>query len=469
MKIVCSLLLFLSVNTVFSQDLCSMFSINLDKKDRCSVSVDKNNSDVTLYFFNNKKTKAVLLDDKSQFVDSLVTESKFKTIIADNLSNKIAKIVSVNETFTLFTILKFDFNTKKESTKSFTFNSSEKNILQVFYNSNILNIISIGKLDKNLTITSLSDDDIITESIIALNESVKKSIINLNDYGYDSVTKKLPITFIKNNQYSPFSETNSVAKCYLNDSVFIITLDNQTEGTEALSIDLKSKTASHSFFARELVKNTVSYNSLIIDNNIFQVASSKDNYSVTIKNLKGEILKKINSSEIQESKSFTEIELGRIDEIENKKYFKKVNTNEVSLNFAKRYGTLYLNIGSTTNARMPVNDDQDTSYSLIGGMTGGLIGGLIGAIVDTSINSPSTNSNSALVSKGHTYNQLVLSSNFSLLESTKKDFAHQKLKKQIINSNSYYIPSIFYVNGIYYLGFYDSKDKKYYLKKIQDS
>lgn len=470
MKSIFSVLCFLIFFIGFSQDFSGMLSIKLNKQDKSYASVDDNKSNIVVYFANDRKIKAILLDSKTTFVDTLrsIPFLDYKKIIADNTSNKVAKIVFSNDNFSSFLVQKFDFNTKTESSKKFSFNSNTKRIVQIFYNNTTLYILSISMFDKSLLMTSILDDDTISESVIKTERNVQQTINNLYEYCYSSEKEKFPLVLIKDNQYNAFAVTKSISKCYLRNDAFIICLDKNPIETEILSINLKEKTASNSFIKRENTENIVSYNSIIIDDKLIQVEQMDMNYSLTIKDFQGTVLKKYSENEIKKSKFFTEIELGKIEEIEGKKYFKKVNSKELGLNFTKRNDNIYLNIGSSTNARMPSNDEQNSSYAQIGLIIGGVIGGLIGALIDNNKSSPNIDNYSEHFTKGQTFSQLLIDSNLNVLESSKKDFSHNKLKKQIINSDSFSNPTIFILNEIYYLGYYKSDEKRYFFKKFQE-
>lgn len=470
MKSIYAICFFVFFCNGYSQDFSGMFSIDLVKKCKSYTSVDKNGLNAVLFFLNERKIQAVLLNENTAFVDSLSTKSftNYDKIIAESTSNKISKIVFSNQNFSSFLIQKLDFNSRKVSSKIFSFDTNNKKLLQVFFNNDILYILSYSTLDKNLIITSVSNDEIVSEDVVKIENADYKDFEILNRYTFSVENYKFPIVMIKENEYSTFSETQSLSKGYLKNNSFIICLESSKNGSQIFTINLKDKTAISSYIKRDVSENTISYNSIILENNLLVVEQNKDNFSFEIKDLKGNVLKSISENDVQKSKFFTEIELGRIEEIDSKKYFKKVNNKEIGINYKKKNGNFYINIGSVTNARMPVNEDQSTSYTQIGGLAGGLIGGLIGAIIDSATNSPNMNSNSELVTKGQTFCQIVLDENFNVLESTKMDFSHNKLKKQIINSDSFSIPSIFYMNETYYLGYYREKEKRYFLKKFKD-
>ncbi|WP_395054870.1 hypothetical protein [Flavobacterium sp.] len=464
MKSIFVLISFLCFCIGFSQEFSGMMSLKLKKEDKSYTSVDHNKSNVVVCFENDRKIKAILLDSKTTFIDSLraipmATNRKF---IAENTLNKVTKIVYTNDDFTSFLIQKFDFNLKIESSQKVLFNSNDKKILQIFFNNNILYVVSISKYDKSLIITSITDNNTVSEN------KIEEKFINLYDYAYSIEKQKFPLILIKENEFNSFAVTKSVSKCYLINDMFLISLDKNQIETEIISINLKNNTASNNFIKRENSVNVISYNSILIGDKIAQVEQNSDRYYLTIKDLEGTILKKYSEDELKKSKFFTEVELGKIEEIENKKYFKKVNIKELGINYTKRNDIVYLNIGSLTNARMPKNDEQGSSYAQIGLIVGGVVGGLIGALIDNNESSINVDNFSEHFANGQTFTQLQLDSSLNALETSKKDFSHTKLKKQIINSNSFTNPNIFFFNDLYYLGYYNSKEKRYFFKKFDD-
>ena len=454
----------------FSQNFSGMMSIQLDKKCKSYASVDKNQSNTVLYFIDSNKNEAILIDGNTTFVDSLRAKpiDDYDKIVTEHTLNKVSKIVFANQRFTSFCIQKFDFNNRKITSNIFSFNINGRNLLQVFFNNDKLYILSCSIFDKSLILTSVSDDEIVSDDVVKVENVDKKIFETLSDYTYSAEKNKFPIVIIEENKYSTFSETQSLSKGYIKNNTFVICLETNKNETRIFSINTQDKTATTGFVKKDISEKTTSCNTIVIGNNIYQVIQNKDNFTIQIKDFQGNVLKKLSEYNLYKSKFFTEAELGEITEIESKTYFKKVNNQEIGINYKKKNDKLYLNIGTVTNARIPIDGDQKVSYTQYGLLTGGLIGGLIGAIIDSAKKSPNINSNSELITNGQTFCQIVLDENFNVLETSKNDFSHNKLKKQIINSNSFTIPSIFYMNEAYYLGYYIEKEKRYFFKKFKD-
>ncbi len=463
-------MLFLFFCSCPAQGFSAMYSLNLNKKTKSYTSVDNNNLNVVLCFLNDTKNKALLLDEKTAFLDSLEVKSfpNYKKLVTDYTSNKTTKIVFSNQDYTSFLIQKIDFNSKTESSKNFSFETKNRSFLQMFFLDNLLYIISISKENKNLIITQISNDEIISENVIKADDSVQKTLNKLNEYSYTTEKNKFQLLLIKENQYYPFSETNSLSKCFIRNNSLIICLDKSPNETEILTINLNDKTATNSFIKREHSQGLESFNSIIIDNNLIQIEHGKSNYYLCVKDLQGNIIKKYSETELQKSKFLTEFELGKIEEIESKKYFRKVDYKEIGISYTKNNGYLYLSIGSVTNARMPASDVGSVSYSSLGFVSGGINGALIGSLFDTALNTPNLHNYGEFVTKGQTYNQLRLDSNFNVVEFSKKEFSFNKLKKQIINSSNFSIPSIFAIRDMYYLGYFDQKEKRYFIMKFNN-
>lgn len=470
MKSIGVLFCFLFVCNCPAQGFSAMFSLNLDKKTKSYASVDGNNSNVVLCFFNDEKTKMLLLDEKTAFLDSMEVKSfpNYKKTVTDYTSNKTTKIVLANQDFTSFLIHKIDFNTKKESFKNFSFETKTRRILQMFFSNDLLYTISISTENKSLIITQISNEEIISETIVKAGDGAQETLNKLYAYAYATTTNKFPLLLIKENQYYPFSETKSLSKCYLRRDSLIICVDQSSIETEILTLSLKDKTVTNSRIKRELSEERELYNSLIVDNNLIQVEHGKSNYNLVIKDLQGNLIKKFSDTELQKVKYFTEFELGKIEEIDSKKYFRKVDEKEIGISCTKNNGNLYLSIGSATSARMPASDEETGSYSSLGYVAGGMSGALIGSIIDTALNTSNLHNYGEYITKGQTYNQIRLDSSFNAVDFSKKDFSYIKLKKQIINSSKFSIPSIFQIKDLYYLGYYDRKEKRCFIMKFNN-
>jgi hypothetical protein len=470
MKSIYTILIFLFISKGFSQEFSGMFSIDLDKKSKIYSSIDINESNVVLCFSSDENTQAILLDENTNLLNSINTKSlpKYRTIIAEYTSNNKTKFVWSNEDLTSILLQSFDFNNGETYSKTYSFSNKNKKLLQVFFYNDELQILAISSVDKILSITSISNDGSMSENTIRVGNTTQTTFNNLHNCTYTTEKNNFPLVRIYENKYNSFSETHSLSKCYLKNETFVICLDMNPNETEILSINIKDKTAVNNIIKRETTENIISYNSLIIDNNIFQVEQNEGNYYISIKDMQGNIIKKFSENDFQNSKYFREFELGKIEEIESKSYFKKINNEELGLTYTKNEADLYLTIGSLIKASVPNKDEHHSnapSVSFNGGSFSGLTGG---SFFNTASYGPNLDNYSEFISKGQIYSQIKIDSNYNVLPSFKKEFSFNKLKTLIVNSNSYAVPIVFTMKYIYYLGYYSNKEKRYFLKKFNN-
>nr|WP_315150204.1 hypothetical protein [uncultured Flavobacterium sp.] len=467
MKFIYTVLICLFISKGFSQEFSGMFSIDLNKKSKIYSSIDKNESNVVLCFSSNENTQAILLDENTNLINLISTKSfpNYNKIITEYTSNKKTKFVWANDDLTSFLVQSFDFNNNEAYSKAYSFYNKDKKLLQVFFNNDELQILAISSIDKNISITSISNDGSKSENAIRAENSALNTLNNLYNYTYTTEKNNFSLVRINENKYNSFSETHSLSKCYLKNDTFVICLDMNPNETEILSINIKDKTAVNNIIKRETIENIISYNSLIIDNNIFQVEQNKANYYLSVKDMQGNIIKKFSENDFQISKYFAEYELGKIDEIERKNYFKKINNQELGLTYTKFEGNLYLTIGSPIKAKIPSDEYHSNGPTVV--FNGGSFAGVTsGSSSSTASYGPNLDNYSEFISKGQIYGQIKMDSNYSVLPSFKKEFSFNKLKTLIVNSNSYAVPIVFTMKNIYYLGFYSNNEKRYFLKKF---
>ena len=466
MKYVFVFICFLSFFDAESQEFSGMFSTTINEKDASYSAVDNSNADLAVFFINRSKSKVVLLNSATTFQDSLSAKSitKYKKLVAQNLYNSSAQLVYSNNDFSSFLIQIFDFKEKKDSIIKFDFDSDSNCLLQLFYLNDTFYLISLKNSNKNLILTSVSKKGEVTvKELSAENVLTQKILLNFSAYTYSEKNKKFLLTWIKEKQYNGFSQTKSLSKCYLQDSVFVATLDFPSQ-TDILSLNLRSNTLDLKTIDRENILNFTSFNSLLIEKKLIQISHNNNSFNLVLKDISGKIIKILSEDISNKVVFFAEEELGKIDQIDSKKYYKKVNKAEIGLSYFQQYTNSYLHFGSESKAYLPI-DDENMKFSQIGFLTGGLVGALLGTLLDSAIHEKNSYSN--YIANGQTYGQLKWNSNYEISESFNKDFSHSKLKKQIIYSNSFTVPTIFYVNDMFHLGYYNSKENRYFFRKFK--
>lgn len=453
-------------NFSYSQRLSGMFDIKLEKNLKTYSSVNHESLESVIYFYNSKKITAIKLDENTGFKDSLsVTyQNNYTKIIADYTSENTSKIVYTDDNFTSFIIQEFDFKNKVVSNKEISFDIFSRKFLQVFYVNDTLYILALSDNYNTIYVTSYKDDKIV-ENKIKFSGDKLIPIQKFKDYTF--LKEQLDFQLKLMNSKSKFlsSNTKALAKCYVWENNFIATLDNSNETTEVLQIDLINNTAKFNTLKKEINGISIASNSIIFEDKIYQACVSKDNNSLTLWDLNGNQIKNIQNSNLQNPFYFTENPLGTVIPTEAKKYYRNINKSSFSIVAFKNYENVILNIGCETNAKFPENSPyrNNTNYTTVGVIAGGLVGGLIGAIIDSN-NSANATSYPDFLFKANCFNQLQINTNNEVVNSPKTVFSTFKMKNDILISDQTMYPIIFNLNQDFYLGYYNKKESKYFIK-----
>lgn len=455
-------------NFSFSQKLSGMFNVKVDKNFKTYSSVNQENLESVIYFYNSKKTIAVNIDERTSFKDSLSVNYKnnYNKIIADYTTDNSSKIVFTDENFTSFVVQEFDFKNNIVQNKEISFDIFSRKFIQVFFLKDTLYILAISDNNNTLFITSYKDDKVI-ENKIRFSGDELNSINKIKDYTFLKDKLDFQLKFINSKSKFLSSNTKAIAKCYLSENNFIATLDNSNENTDIFQIDLINNTVKYISIKKPLIANQIASNSLIFEDKLYQASISKENNYLTIWDLNGNQLKNIQNNNLQNPFYFTENPLGKLINIDKKKYFRTIDKSSFSIVAFRNYENIILNIGCETLGKFPENSKYGNSnYAQIGGMTGGLVGSLIGSIIDYN-NSINANSYSDFLFKANCFNQLQLDSNYEEINSQKLAFSTFKLKNEILITDQNMLPLVFNLNQDFYLGFYDKKENKYFIKSFK--
>lgn len=465
-KLILLYLTLLSCYNSYAQKFSGLLFVDLDKSYRTYSSVNQSTLDNVIYFYNSKKTIGFKLDSNTAFIDSTSTkfENKYNKIIADYTDDSYSKLIFSDENFTSFVIQEYDLKNNKISSNEIYFDIFSRKFLQVFYLDSTLYILSFSTANRSLYITTYKDGKTEEKNILFAGNDLK-FIDKFNNYCFDKVNLEFQLKFINSKTKYINSNTKHLAKCYLQNAHFYATIDD-INSTEILNIDLNTKKVEFKSLKNELATSSIATNSILVENQLYHAALVKEDFQLTVYDLNGNLLKKYKLSEIQNPYFFNEIPIGTLNVSDKKTFLKKNDKNSFSLVGFKNYENVLLLIGSETNASLPKESPyRQSNYAQIGGMTGGLVGSLIGAIIDynSSLNS---NSLQDFLFKGYSFNQIQLNSSNEIVNSPKNQFSIIKLKNEIINSDKNMLPLLFNLNEDFFFGYYEKKEKKYFIKKF---
>lgn len=481
LKKISFIILFLCSFTSFSQDIVSSAAVNLKNNRDVFQTVNNNKKEVTLFVSDKIKVKAIHLNEKMQIVDSISAERPntrtYTNMIGYNISNDNTRLFwSSNDYEDIFTQL-FDFNSRKTTTKEYSLILKNEKVLQKFSEDDNFYILTVVKNSNNFKLHIFDNEGNYKEKIIALQgfhffKSDYKKTDLYGVLGENLLPFEVPFSLKNINVENPTSLTDAAnkRKCYFNKKQIVITIDTNSDYTQAIIVDLEKFSAVEKIIRNPTIAitnpdgfgNFQNSNSFFIDNKLYQIKSSSDTFHFTIKDLDNNLLKEYvatadgpidfkNSEIYQEGGDF-----GGKRILENSSQFiRKIN----NLNS----GIACYHIGQNTLITFGgVSAIQQSTGQIALGQFG-----LIGALVSVAVFNPTMESFNSYTNRKVVKIEGLFDSEGNHINDKLKPLAFDKIRTFFDKNNDVSSQTLFKIDA-YYLGYYDNKTKEYVIRKFAD-
>lgn len=481
---------FCTISTfIYSQELTSSFPIEL-KNNRDVFQIVNDSLKQTSFFISDKETvRFYLLDEKLIYKDTISSprpEKKFKDILGYS-GNKI------NPTIYWATTSKdkicaqaFDLQNRKVSIKEFELKLSknDEKYLQIFSENNKFYILTI-KLNSDALTLYVFENNQLKEKEINLNTFK----LYKNNHEYSNIYKifsigvyeepiqnSFEIAKISPESVTSLSESAKKRKCYSNKNQIIISLDYHNVMTQLITIDLKSFKASLKNISKPIFDNLpieeVKSNSFLIDNKLLLLTLHEKELNLSIKDLENNLIKeykihdyddfKIKNSTFSRKKySGTERELATTEQ-----FLRKIVRSNISISAYNLNGNYLLTLGCVSpEARSGGGMGMGGIGMGMGGMA--IAGGFAAMNFMQPINFIGYNFYSYGNRRTIT-TDCLFTFDFIHLESKLETLAFDKIQDYKDANTQNEAETIFKINNIYYLGFYNSSSSEYNFLKFTE-
>lgn len=467
---------FLHSLLIFSQEVVNATAIDLKKKSDVFQTLNEKEKEVTLFFNDKVKVKAIRLNEKMQILDSISTErpaiKTYDGMIGYTLNNNNTRLFwSSNNYQEIFTQL-FDFNSRKVETKKYSLILKEEKVLQKFSGKENFYILSVVK-NNTLKLHIFDKEGVYSEKIIPLNGfNFSKSDNTKSDlYGIfreNLLPFEAPFSLQNINAKSPTSLTDSAKKrkCYFDNEQIIITLDANVDYTQVLTIDLNNFSVVEKIVKQKLISEDrfyLSSNSFYFENKLYQIKMSMEQFYFTIKDLNNNLIKEYkansttpidfkNSAISQEGNDF----FGGKKTLESSSQFiRKVNNLNAGIACYSLGENVLITIGGVSAPQQSAGQTTMNQF--------GLIGSLIGSFAfNPTMESFNSYSNRKVVKI-----EGLFDANGKHIQGDLQPLAFDKIRTFFDKDNDVSSQTLFKIND-YYLGYYDNKTKEYTIRKFVD-
>lgn len=477
--------LFLNSLISFSQELVHYTALELKRNRDVFQIVNNENKEVFFFISDKNKVTAMHLNDKMQIIDSISTgrpdKKKFADMIGYNSTDSNARLFWSSQDRSLILSQFYDFKARKITTQEVTLFLKNEQVLQDFSSKNKFYILTVVKDSNTFKLHVFDQDgDHETKTIDLSNfRFYKKDYTKTNLYGLFEETLysfEGPFSLQNITAENPTSIADGAKKrkCYFSDKQLTITLDSNVDYTQVLIIDLENFTTSEKIIRKPIIvtqeRSVLNSNSFYFDNKLYQIKSSQNEFFFTINDMEGNVLKNYhitaetpidfkNSVIYQEGGDFG----GKRILDNSSQFIRKVNKLNSGISCYHIGENTLVTLGSVSEVK------QTTSTIFVGaGMVGIAASAVMGATMayyNSTMSSFNSYSNKKVVKI-----ECLFDKDNNHLKDELQPLAFDKIRTFFDDSANSDVSSqtLFKMNSLYYLGYYDNKTKEYIIRKFAD-
>lgn len=465
------LLLFFCPLLAFCQESVSGFPMTLKKDRDVFQVVNPEGKQVDLFVSDKSSVKAMKLGTDMKITDSMSVarpEKKYANMIGYNRSENGYRLFwASNDREEIYTQL-FDFSKHATVTNSFTLPYKGERFIQEFSENGLFYILTILKNSNTIKLYTFKPDG-----------SKEEKTLDLTGFRFFTIDYQRTTfsdffgngqTMVKVSPESPTSLVTSSAKSkmYVSNNKVTMTFDRNFDYTQMVIIDLKNFTASEKFIKKPFMtfvdRFELNSGSFLLDDKVFQVKASSEKMILTLKDLDDKLIKEYmtignatmdfkNSDVIQENGGSNHTRI-----LENTSQFiRKINNMNLGVSAYQLDGNYLVTIGC-------VSDPQaSTGMMLAGGMFGAA-----GVIVAAAISNPTMDNFNAYENRKVVYINCLFDNSGKHVKGAVKPLAFDKIKMFLEKNKDRASETLFKLDGSYYLGYYDTDNKMYLLRKFDE-
>lgn len=462
----------------FSQEIVNSIPVALKKNKTVFQVVNDSTKETTIFVSDKEKIKAIRLNKEMQIIDSLSTERlNPKTYVSMIGYNKNKSNINLFWTSTnhkdLF-IQQFNFNKQNSENKTFTLPLKDEKFVQNFSQNGKFYIMTVLKNSDKLKLYVFDSDAKLEEKTIDLtgyrfytSDYKKTTIYGVLDETYYAT--EFPFSLQKITPENPTSlvESSKKRKCYSIDKTIVLTFDSNIDYTQLITLNLESFSAKEQFIKKPNIPEDRKYlnsNSFLIDNYLYQIKSSSSQLILTVKDLEDNLIKSYeasaenpiidfkNTDYIQENGGTSNT---RILETSSQ-FIRKTNNLNAGISCYQLNGNYLVTIGS-------VSQEQQNATMMYGGMFGAA-----GVLIAVAISNPTMESFNAYANRKVVYINSLFDKDVNHINGEIGPLAFDKIRFFFDKNTAVSSQTLYKLDNIYYLGYYDTKTKEYTIRKFND-
>lgn len=456
----------------FSQEIINSLPLAMEKKSEVFQVVNALTKQTTLFFGDKNRIKAILLDDKMKFIDSisaLKPEKDYSRMLGSSNSNAKSTLFWSSSNQKKVFSQSFDFKNSQTSGKTFSLEFKNEIYLQDFSVGNKFMILSLLKESNIFKLYIFDDEGNLDIKDIDISSAKFYHRSNLySTFEDDFMPFEKPFSLEKINTETPnsLSNTSKKRKLYIVNNQINITIDTDQNYTQLIQIDLENYSVTSKNILQTPFKNfgtpDLNFNSFLLYNKLYQIKSSSNKFYLTIKDLNGNLLKEYSAT------ADNPIDFKNSEIYQDGGDFGNKRTLEKSSQFIRKINSLHSGVSCyiiDQNTLITLGgvsaEQQSTGQSVMNQF--GLIGSLIGTLISPTMESFNSYSNRKVVKIEGLFDK-----EGNHIKGELQPLAFDKIKLFLEKNTDAFSQTLYKVENIYYFGCYDNTTKEYIIRKFTD-
>ncbi|WP_035652757.1 hypothetical protein [Flavobacterium sp. ASV13] len=449
--------LLLSQSILLSQTILNSAVLNLNKpyENGQLINAENTKTHEVYVFASDNKTINILKYSKSlflsnQFKDTLRSEQKRILMGYSFGEDKNPTLYWGSDNHKNIRIVKYNLETKTSSTLSFDFPANTGNIITSFQKNNAFYVLSKEKDQEHLLLFEFR------------NEKCEIKMFNFTPFSFKNekgqgvsfsalVQYHYPIEKIESEDFSSLDKSEKKSKMYVQDDRIILTFDYNTKQTQVFNLDLQTNEVTEKIFdTPEAQLSSKITNSFYLENKLYQISANAEQLLFSIKDFdSGKSIKNISVSKndsitFKNSPMFLQINGEKPQKLKTTaKFLKQLSTVNAALSAFKNKQNIFVTFGGFASYQ---------SLSVNYGPNGFLDG-----------------FNNVQDASKMVFFDAALNPNFEFVSNPNLDpLAIDNLNYFMNTSKNISLVSVLKLTDFYLLGYYDTVEKSYIMRKFTD-
>lgn len=464
-------LLFIYNSVLFSQTVLTSYPLDLSKSEQ-NIQILNAENIVThdiFTFMANQQNITILKYNSALFLNYQMTlpleNLQGRSIIGYSFSDDGNPTLYWSSNNSNDIILsKYYLETKSVKSVRFRFPDPNQYVSTSFQQNNLFYLLSKSTTENTLTLYTFQNG--IAEEKTYNFSPYKFQSKHFRNTTFTALIKENPIEKMEKDDYNPLYKSTAKNKIYMLKDKLILTLDQHPKQTQVFELNTKNDSVTEKTFPHPIPKKAIrSSNSFYADNKLYQLLSTSDEMIFQVKDydsnivLKNITVSKNDTIKFKNSPLLIQREQGKPGKIKKTAKFLSYLTNlDIGLSVFKNKKNTLITFGGTPK-------DYTMEYMVLSFLDAGEFG----LISDDFISSHRpTNYTTLGIHTETVFFETSWNKNFEPDTREPLPLASDKISYFLNKNKQAELDAVIKYKDFYILGYYDSKEKQYIMRKFED-